>query len=169
MKRVFVGLGSNLNDPVQQVQSALTQLAQLPKTQWIRTSSLYHSAPMGVTAQPDFINAVAEFYSALPPLELLTQLLALEQQHGRVRKQHWGERTLDLDLLLYGNEIITSATLTVPHAGLKQRDFVLVPLAEIAPDLILPDGETLTAVLARCPRSAYLHQLKTQLPSKDRQ
>jgi 2-amino-4-hydroxy-6-hydroxymethyldihydropteridine diphosphokinase len=163
MKRVFVGLGSNLNTPIQQVQSALCQLAQLPKMRCIQASSLYRSAPMGITTQPDFINAVAEFDCALNPFELLAALLALEQQHGRIRKQRWGERTLDLDLLLYGNEIITSESLIVPHPGLKQRDFVLIPLSEIVPDLILPDGEPLSTVLAHCPPSAYLYRL--DLPS----
>ncbi|MGB6976277.1 MAG: 2-amino-4-hydroxy-6-hydroxymethyldihydropteridine diphosphokinase, partial [Gammaproteobacteria bacterium] len=160
MKRIFVGLGSNLNNPIQQVQSALCELTQLPNTRWIQASSLYRTAPMGVTTQPDFINAVAELYCALNPFDLLAELLALEQQHDRIRKQHWGERTLDLDLLLYGDEIITCEQLMVPHPGLKQRDFVLVPLAEIAPDLTLPDGEFISVALAHCPSSPYLELLR---------
>jgi 2-amino-4-hydroxy-6-hydroxymethyldihydropteridine diphosphokinase len=159
MKRVFIGLGSNLQDPVQQVQSALIQLAQLPNTLWIKASSLYASSPLGESATRNFVNAVVELQSALSPTELLAQLLALEQQHGRVRTSRWEDRTLDLDLLLYGNETMMSEQLTIPHPGLKQRDFVLIPLAEITPDLILPDGELLAEILAACPRSAYLQKL----------
>ena len=131
----FIGIGSNLDNPLLQVQTALRELAEIPKTELTRSSSLYRTPPMGPPDQPDYVNAVAALTTTLSPTELLDALQALEARHGRVRTIHWGPRTLDLDLLLYGNETVHTARLTVPHPGIAQRAFVVLPLAEIAPAL----------------------------------
>ena len=145
-----IGLGSNLQSPVEQVRTALTELNTLPQSHLLRASSLYRSSPMGPADQPDYINAVALIETTLTAHELLQQLQRIEQQHQRVRERHWGPRTLDLDLLLYGDECINSADLVVPHPGLCERNFVLIPLFEIAPDLRLPDNRMLVDVVAGC-------------------
>lgn len=150
--RCFIGLGSNLADPHQQVTQALAELAELDGCQLLRASSLYCSAPVGPQDQPDFINAVAALGTSLEAHQLLDQLQALEQQHQRVRKQHWGPRTLDLDLLLYGDQTIASARLSVPHPYLHERNFVLYPLHEIAPDLEIPNLGQLSNLLTACPK-----------------
>ncbi|PIE20793.1 MAG: 2-amino-4-hydroxy-6-hydroxymethyldihydropteridine diphosphokinase [Neptuniibacter caesariensis] len=147
----YIGLGSNLKQPLKQVSDAIEALALLPETELLCTSSLYRSAPVGPQDQPDFINAVAQIETSLSPLELLNQLQAIEQQQQRVRERHWGPRTLDLDILLYADQIIASERLTVPHAYMTERSFVLYPLAEISPDLVMPDGEKLSALIATCP------------------
>lgn len=146
----YVGLGSNLANPRLQIQQALEELANIPATTMTACSPLYQSAPVGPT-QPDFINAVARITTDLLPLELLDQLQAIEQAHQRVRLEHWGPRTLDLDLLLYGNEVITHPRLQVPHPFLKERSFVLYPLAAITPDLVLPCGISLASLLEYIP------------------
>lgn len=139
---VYVGLGSNLDDPVNQVERALDELAQIANCHLTARSSLYRTAPMGPQDQPDYINAVAALETSLEPTVLLDALQSIEQLHGRVRKaEQWGPRTLDLDLLLYGEQCLDTPRLQVPHPGMKQRGFVLVPLHEIAPELVLPDGE----------------------------
>ncbi|GLS83146.1 2-amino-4-hydroxy-6-hydroxymethyldihydropteridine diphosphokinase [Paraferrimonas haliotis] len=140
MQRCFIGLGANLEQPIQQLQQALQALAKIPRSQLVTCSQMYHSKPMGSVAQPDYVNAVAELSTDLEPLELLDAMQAIENQQGRVREQRWGPRTLDLDLLLYGQQVIELPRLTVPHYGLQQRRFVLQPLVEIAPQLRLPDG-----------------------------
>lgn len=154
--RCFIGLGSNLEDPVNQIETAFQELAALESCSLLNTSSLYRSAPVGPQDQPDFVNAVAELATALEPHALLDQLQALEHAHQRTRERHWGPRTLDLDLLLYGSEQINTARLTVPHRYIKQRSFVLYPLSEIAPDLEFPDlefpdGTLLSQLLVECP------------------
>jgi 2-amino-4-hydroxy-6-hydroxymethyldihydropteridine diphosphokinase len=138
--RAWVGLGSNLADPRSQLELALEELDQLPLTRLSIASRLYTSRPLGPRAQPDFINAVAGLETRLSPLALLDQLQALEQRHRRVRGRHWGPRTLDLDLLLFDQECLSVPRLTLPHPEMARRAFVLVPLAEMAPDLRLPDG-----------------------------
>lgn len=148
----YIGLGSNLDNPREQVSNALTELAELTESnpQQCRTlchSSLYRSDPVGPPGQPDYINAVACLETRLSPLQLLDALQAIEQTHQRVRIQHWGPRTLDLDLLLYGDQVIQNERLTVPHTFMKVRNFVLYPLAEIAPNLTLPDGNQLSKLL----------------------
>ncbi|WP_316935942.1 2-amino-4-hydroxy-6-hydroxymethyldihydropteridine diphosphokinase [Halomonas sp. ANAO-440] len=143
---VYVGLGSNLDEPATQVALALEALGELPLTQRVGVSSLYASRPVGPQDQPDFINAVAHLATRLSPLALLDQLQALEQRHRRVRQRHWGPRTLDLDLLLFGKQVIATPRLQVPHPEMKARAFVLVPLAELAPTLILPGGQSVTAL-----------------------
>ncbi|MFB9869212.1 2-amino-4-hydroxy-6-hydroxymethyldihydropteridine diphosphokinase [Vreelandella sulfidaeris] len=133
----YIGLGSNLESPIEQICQALNELATLPLTRWVASSSLYASRPVGPQDQPDFINAVAALETRLSPLALLDQLQALEQQHRRRRQRHWGPRTLDLDLLLYGNDSITHPRLHVPHPHMTVRAFVLAPLNELAPALTL--------------------------------
>ena len=139
----YMGLGSNLGDRAGNLQAALSQMAEMPTISIMRVSSLYETAPVGVTEQPDFLNAVAALETSLPALELLNVFLHLENQIGRVRTFRWGPRVIDLDLLLYGDAQIALPSLAVPHPRLRERAFVLVPLAEIAPELILP-GETKT-------------------------
>ncbi len=148
----YIGLGSNLDEPRAQIRTALRALAALPDSRVAACSSLYRSRPMGPQAQPDFINAVARLETALTPHDLLDRLQQIELDQRRQRDgERWGPRTLDLDVLLYDNEIITSPRLTVPHYGLRERNFVLYPLQEIVPDLVLPDGSTLTSLLEHCP------------------
>ncbi|TVP90210.1 MAG: 2-amino-4-hydroxy-6-hydroxymethyldihydropteridine diphosphokinase [Pseudomonadaceae bacterium] len=151
MPRCYVGLGSNQANPVVQLQQALGALKNLPSSELIARSSLYRSAPMGPQDQPDYVNAVACLDTLLAPLALLDQLQAIEQHHGRERKdERWGPRTLDLDLLLYGQQSIDLPRLTVPHYGLEKRDFVLQPLAELAPELVLPNGRRIEDLLQAC-------------------
>ncbi|MDN6322494.1 MAG: 2-amino-4-hydroxy-6-hydroxymethyldihydropteridine diphosphokinase [Halomonas sp.] len=133
----YIGLGSNLASPIEQVREALNELAALPQSRLVAASSLYASRPVGPQDQPDFINAVAALETRLSPLALLDQLQALEQQHRRRRQQHWGPRTLDLDLLLYANDHIDMPRLRVPHPHMTARAFVIAPLAEIAPSIQL--------------------------------
>ncbi len=153
MTTCFIAIGSNLSDPVAQAKEAIEALKHLPKSELTCCSSLYSSTPMGPQDQPDYINAVAQITTELTPLELLDCTQRIEQEQGRVRKdERWGPRTLDLDIILYGNEVIDSERLTIPHYGMKEREFVLYPLLEIAPNLQLPDGtelETLVNNVAR--------------------
>jgi len=148
---VYVGLGSNLDDPQQQVTRALEELAALPLTELDARSSLYRSKPMGPQDQPDYINAVARLRTLLSAEVLLDRLQAIESQHARVRSQHWGPRTLDLDLLLYGENIIQTERLNVPHPGIAERNFVLYPLAEIDGQLEIPGQGQLMKFLQQCP------------------
>ncbi|GAB2944546.1 2-amino-4-hydroxy-6-hydroxymethyldihydropteridine diphosphokinase [Hafnia psychrotolerans] len=152
MIRVYIALGSNLAKPVDQVNCALEALAHMPRTKLVVCSSFYRSKPLGPQNQPDFLNAVVVLDTHLPAEELLDATQAIEQNQGRVRKaERWGPRTLDLDLLLYGNQVINTERLIVPHYDMKNREFMLYPLAEIAPALIFPDGESLQEVLTRVP------------------
>ncbi|WP_421868903.1 2-amino-4-hydroxy-6-hydroxymethyldihydropteridine diphosphokinase [Motiliproteus sp.] len=139
----YIGLGSNLEDPLKQVQQALQELAELPHCSNLAHSRLYRSDPVGPAGQPDYINAVARLETRLQPLDLLDQLQALEQQHRRVRLQHWGPRTLDLDILLYGDRQIDLPRLQVPHPHMSDRNFVLYPLQELEPTLKFPDGRSI--------------------------
>jgi len=150
--RAFIGLGSNLESPVEQVLSAQKALDTVEDTKVIQHSSLYSSPPMGPQDQPDYINAVSEVETTLLPHALLDALQTIEQQQGRVRLRHWGERTLDLDLLLYGQDSISDERLTVPHPGIKDRAFVLYPLAEIAPELEIPGQGDVPNLLLLCPK-----------------
>ncbi len=152
--RAFVGLGSNLDDPRAQLQCALLALTGLPLTKLLARSSLYRSAPLGGLEQPDYLNAVVALETGLSATGLLIELQAIELQQGRVRStQRWQSRTLDLDLLLYGEMRLHDETLTVPHPGMAQRAFVLYPLQEIAPDLFIPGLGALSTLIARCPRA----------------
>ena len=144
----YIAIGSNLSDPVSQAKVAIEALKTLPKSELLACSSLYSSTPMGPQDQPDYINAVAKVSTELTPLELLDCTQAIELERGRVRKdERWGPRTLDLDIILYGNEVIDSERLVVPHYGMKEREFVLYPIAEIAPNLTLPCGTRLEDLL----------------------
>ncbi|WGL18025.1 2-amino-4-hydroxy-6-hydroxymethyldihydropteridine diphosphokinase [Microbulbifer bruguierae] len=151
MTRCYIGLGSNLADPAGQLHSALEDIARIPHTRLEASSSLYSSAPIGPGEQPDYVNAVACVDTELAPEALLDALQAIEAEHGRERTLRWGARTLDLDILLFGNEQLDSARLTVPHPRMGERNFVLEPLAELAPDLQLPDGTSLQVLLRLCP------------------
>ena len=135
----YIGLGSNLAGPEAQLTAALAALDQLPETVLVQYSSFYRSTPLGPSDQPDFINAVALLNSDLVAKDLLFQLQLIENRQGRVRHgQRWGPRTLDLDILLYGNEVIDEPGLTVPHPEIRYRNFVLMPLLELAPDIEIP-------------------------------
>lgn len=151
MVESYLSLGSNLGDPIEHILQAIQEIKNMPTICVLKTSSLYKSAPMGPQDQGAFINAVVLVETALSPDPLLNELQALEDQHGRQRgAERWGARTLDLDILLYGDEIVQSETLTIPHYGLKERYFVLKPLYEIAPELTLPCGTRLKKALRDC-------------------
>jgi 2-amino-4-hydroxy-6-hydroxymethyldihydropteridine diphosphokinase len=151
MVDVYIGLGSNLADPAEQLKLALEELAQLPNTELCGYSSRYQSPPMGGVDHPDYINAVAWLETALEPGALLESLQTIETAHGRTRGERWGARTLDLDLLVYGSTIIDTPELKVPHPGAHERAFVLHPLHEIAPDLEIPGRGRVTELLKNCP------------------
>lgn len=138
MNGIFVGLGSNLGDRERWIRRALAQLDRIPNTSLRRVSSLYDTDPVGVVGQPEFLNAVAELESELTAREILWNLLLVEARMGRRRSHRWAPRTMDLDLLLYGSERIREPDLVVPHPELHRRAFVLVPLSELAPDLVHP-------------------------------
>jgi len=150
----YIAIGSNQADPIQQAKQAITALNDIKETSLMSCSSLYCSAPMGPQDQPDYINAVAAIDTNLSAIALLDALQAIEQSQGRKRKEErWGPRTLDLDILLYADQIIDQPRLTVPHYGMKEREFVLYPLFEIAPELIMPDGTALSEMLKRCDKN----------------
>jgi 2-amino-4-hydroxy-6-hydroxymethyldihydropteridine diphosphokinase len=150
MIRAYIGLGSNLHQPLGQVRQALVELSALPQTWHVTHSKPYQSAPMGPPDQPDYINAVAALDTELGPYDLLANLQAIEQRHHRIKNRHWGERTLDLDLLLYGDLEITTERLMIPHPGLHERAFVLYPLAEIAPNVVIPGRGRVTDLVSYC-------------------
>jgi len=148
--RAFIGLGSNLGEREAMIRLALEDLSRLPDTRLQRASSLYDTEPVGEVDQPNFLNAVAQLDTGLSARQLLWNLHLIEKRLGRVRTQRWGPRTIDLDLLLYGDEVIEESDLRVPHAELAVRSFVLVPLVELDPLLVHPvSGETLLHLLSR--------------------
>ena len=153
MERVYIGLGSNLAEPRRQLDAALAAIAALPGCQLVATSSFYASDPLGPADQPRYVNAVAALDTTLEPLPLLDALQRIELEQGRVRKaERWGPRTLDLDILLFGDRLLSEERLSVPHYHMHARAFVLYPLAEIAPaDLQLADNRSLADLLAACP------------------
>ena len=146
----FIGLGSNLADPLAQVSSALDALGRLPQLRVVRRSSLYRSAPVGYLEQPDFINAVAQLETGLTPRALLDALLALEHEFGRTREFCNAPRTLDLDLLLYDDLQHHEHGLTIPHPQMHLRAFVLQPLLELAPDCLIPGIGPAAEAALRC-------------------
>ena len=150
MKTDYIGLGSNLDNPSSQLKQALRELTEIPQTRLLAASSFYLSVAIG-PEQPDYTNAVAKLESSLEPLALLDALQAIEQAHFRVRKEHWGPRTLDLDILLIDDLTLNTERLQVPHPFMLVRNFVLFPLLEIAPDLILPSGLSLADAAQACP------------------
>ena len=156
--KTYIGLGANLGEREAQIRLALDDLARLPVSRLVRASSLYDSEPVGDQDQPNFLNAVAELETELTARQLLWNLLLIERRLGRVRTRHWGPRTIDLDLLLYGPVVIDEPDLQVPHPELTRRSFVLVPLVELDPLLVHPvTGETLIT---------HLTSLKTRPPVK---
>ena len=155
----YVGLGSNLATPVEQIASALRKLSVLPGTQVLRVSSCYRTAPIGLVDQPDFVNAVASLRTTLGARALLDALLAIEKSQARERSVLNGPRTIDLDLLTYGEHRIEEAGLVVPHPRMEERAFVMVPLAEIAPNLALHGGSSPAALAARLAREQRFDRL----------
>ncbi len=150
MTRVYIALGSNLASPLSQVTAAIDALGAIPNSQIVAVSGFYRTPPLGPQDQPDYLNAAVALETSLAPEALLDHTQRIELDQGRVRKaERWGPRTLDLDIMLFGDETIATPRLTVPHYDMKNRGFMLWPLFEIAPELHFPDGETLASVLAR--------------------
>ena len=152
MTIVYIGVGSNLcgdfTSPKQNITSAINALAKIKSIQIIRISSFYESKPIGPQDQSDYINAVIKLETSLDPTDLLDNLQTIENHHGRERSQYWGPRTLDLDILLFGDQIIHNDRLTVPHTEICNRAFVLVPLSEIEPDCIIPEKGIVSSLVS---------------------
>ncbi len=152
MNNVFIGLGSNLDNPVSQIKKAIDHIKKIKTLKLINISGFYSSPPMGPQDQPDFINAVAEVATDLSAEQLLDELQQIENMQGRVRLQHWGARTLDLDILLFGSDVINTERLTVPHSGIRERSFVLFPLNDLVDsDFMIPTLGKITELLTACP------------------
>ncbi len=150
MTLAYIAIGSNLASPLEQVNAAVQALGDIPQTRIVALSSFYRTPPLGPQDQPDYLNAAIALDTALNAEALLDNTQRIELQQGRVRKEErWGPRTLDLDIMLFGDAVINTERLTVPHYDMKRRGFMLWPLFEIAPDLIFPDGESLSALLAQ--------------------
>jgi len=147
----YIGIGSNMDDPQRQVRGAFQALASLPDSRLIARSRLYRTRPFGPVQQGDFINAVAGLLTQLLPGRLLDEMRALEVAQGRRREERWGPRTLDLDLLVFGDQTIKSESLEVPHPGIAERGFVLAPLADIAPTLFVPGVGRVAQLLQNLP------------------
>jgi len=146
--RVYIAVGSNLASPLDQVNAAIAALGEIPETKIASVSSFYRTPPLGPQDQPDYLNAAVALDTRLEPEILLDNTQRIESRQGRVRKEErWGPRTLDLDIMLFGDAVIHTDRLTVPHYDMHNRGFMLWPLAEIAPDLIFPDGTSLTSLL----------------------
>lgn len=156
MIKVYIGMGSNMEDPIQQLKMALDELNAIDNTELLTCSSFYKSKPVGPQDQDDFINAVVEVNTSLPALKLLDALQAIEQAHRRVRERHWGPRTLDLDILLYGDEMINNERLTVPHKEMLNRNFVLIPLFELTGDMMIPGAGNVSAYLQDCDETTII-------------
>lgn len=151
MINAFVALGSNIEEPARQLATACQMMAALDQTRLLAVSPVYESPPMGPADQPQFLNACAQLHTGLQPMELLDHLLGIETRMGRVRRRHWGERCIDLDLLLFGNREINQERLTLPHPGLYRRDFVLQPLQDLlGREYVMPNGEYIGTLLAVC-------------------
>ncbi len=150
MIRVYLAIGSNLASPLDQVNAALNAIAEIPETQIVAVSAFYRTPPLGPQDQPDYLNAAVALDTSLAAEALLDQTQRIELEQGRTRKaERWGPRTLDLDVMLYGNQHIHTARLTVPHYDMHNRMFMLWPLLEIAPDLILPEGTSIQAMVSK--------------------
>ena len=149
--RVYVGLGSNLEDPVTQVLDAVEELEMIPDSILVSRSGLYRGKPMGPADQPDYVNAVVAMDTLLSAENFLRELTRIEDLQGRVRGgEKWGPRIIDLDLLMYGKHKINTPELTVPHPGMHERDFVIIPLSELAGDVIVPGQGRLTSLINKC-------------------
>lgn len=142
----YIGIGANLDNPSLQIKLAIESLSKLPNSKLLAVSAIYGSKPLGPQDQPDYQNAVAKIETVLEPLTLLDALQAIEAQQGRVKLRRWGERCIDLDVLLYGQHTLSHPRLNIPHSELKKRSFVVIPLREIAPDLVLPDGTAIAQI-----------------------
>ncbi len=153
MTTVYIGLGSNLSgnigSPKEHVTAAIKSLGEIQSTQIISISSLYKSKPVGPQDQDDYVNAVVQIETELEPLALLDSLQVIENEHGRVRNERWGARTLDLDILMFGEDIIQNDRLIIPHPEMLNRSFVLVPLAEINPDCVIPEKGCVSDLLSK--------------------
>jgi 2-amino-4-hydroxy-6-hydroxymethyldihydropteridine diphosphokinase len=158
---VYIGLGSNLQNPKRQISLAIQALAHVPKSRIVADSGLYQSKPLvpasGAIAQADYINAVVKFETQLDPHELLDHLQQIEQAQGRERKQRWGPRTIDLDILLFDNKRIQDERLTLPHPGISLRSFVLYPLHNIDSTLEIPGHGMLGELMMKCPRDGLCY------------
>ena len=159
MIHAYIGLGSNLDNPIRQVLAAFEELDRIANTQLLEQSPLYRSAPIGPAGQPHYINACALLQTTLAPHQLLDALQAIENCHQRVRRERWGPRTLDLDILLFGQQTIDTQRLQVPHPYLAERNFVLYPLADIGVKALLPSGEPI-AKLKQASNNAGLERLE---------
>lgn len=154
MDKVFIGLGSNLDDPLSQLKKAIVHIKQLKNLNFVNTSDFYSSRPMGPQDQPDFINAVVEVTTELSAEQLLAELQKIENKQGRARSQHWGARTLDLDILLFGSEVINTEHLIVPHYGISERNFVLYPLNDLVDsNFKIPELGKISKLMAACPKN----------------
>ncbi len=157
MEQVYIAVGSNLGEPLLQVKQAIAALDAIPSSHVAATSSLYRTKPLGPQDQPDYLNLAVLLETELEPEVLLDYTQKIELELGRVRKaERWGPRTLDLDIMLFGNRTIQTPRLTVPHYGLKEREFMLYPLNDIAPNLVFPDGELLSERLALIPKNGLM-------------
>lgn len=161
MNSAYIGLGSNLESPITQLRSAVAAIQAHPQIHSVESSCAYNTTPVGPQDQPDYTNAALKISTSLSAIELLDALQAIENAHGRVRTLRWGARTLDLDILLFNDEIIDHPRLTVPHREMLNRNFVLIPLADITPTLIFPSGLTLSQAIEQCPENP-IQRLKDQ-------
>lgn len=161
MQQVYIGLGSNLDNPINQINKAVTALHSLPQSKYIKDSGLYLSKAMqlpgDVSQQPDYYNAVALLETLLEPLALLEALQSIELQQGRERAERWSSRTLDLDILLFGGLNIRLDNLQIPHPGLCEREFVLYPLQKIEQELDIPGHGKLSQWIQKCPKNGLLY------------
>lgn len=158
MSIAYIALGANLGNPLKQAHDAIEAIKQLPQTQLLQISPFYRSKPLGPQNQPDYLNAVIKLTTLLSPTTLLSVLQRIEKQLGRVRKANrWGPRTLDLDILLYDKLIINSENLIIPHYDMQHREFVLYPLFDIAPELILPDQTPLAELIKLVSKNNMTH------------
>jgi len=168
MTDAYIAMGSNLNAPATQLKSALELLSELPDCNIVATSGVYSSAAVGPGKQPDYLNAVVKLATGLSATRLLAATQQIETRQGRVRNQRWGARTLDIDILLYGQQQIDNTGLQVPHPRMAERNFVLYPLAEVAGEqLILPCGRVLGTLLAKCPRGDLVRTPVSLSKTKD--
>ncbi len=163
----YIGLGANMGNPLDQLQQAIDACSALPSTAITQLSGVYQSPPMGPQDQPDFYNACAALETHLTAHQLLTELQGIERTMGRIKRRHWGERCIDLDLLLYGELVHDCATLTLPHPGLKDRDFVLMPLLDLLEGSVSIGGfGSLDTLIGQCTASTCVklpHRLLSPL------
>jgi len=146
---VYIGLGSNIEQPYLQIKNAIIALDELPETTVIRDSGYFKSKPMGPKDQPDYVNAVVEINTTIDAIELLKHCQLIEKRQGRIKSRHWGERTIDLDILLYADKQIQTDVLTIPHPGVCQRDFVYIPLLKLNPEIKVPGAGLLNDIVEK--------------------